>query len=336
MQFEIPVLLMLAVATALGLTKTNNISLIISLPLHYIRGPDADWKRGLEILPGAHVAVNGINEDSSILSEHNLQLITVDSGGNENEILQQFVDFTFHQSPLNIVGISGFLSPKAVSILSPLVRRKGMLLTAATEYIIQGNDNALLALNSPSAMVNVLLRFMERMNWENIGLIAENMDTYFFRVAEILLQTAKTNKNITISPYIELVHIRSAINEIINHSTRIVIISLRAQKAIQLICVLYQKGLVWPDYAWIFHSYRMGDFLDHPATCDMNNALDGIFTIESQPQPDASEAKLISGITFSSYYHQYLLSLATIADEYNTTLRPVSYTHLTLPTIYSV
>ena len=77
MCFKVISLLTLAVTSTLGIT--SNISLIISLPLCYTRGSDTSWKRGLEILPGAYVAVNGINNDSSILSEQSLQLIVVDS-----------------------------------------------------------------------------------------------------------------------------------------------------------------------------------------------------------------------------------------------------------------
>ena len=77
-----------------------------------------------------------------------------------------------------------------------------------------------LTLNSPYAVVSVLFSFTERMNWKRIRLITENVDAYFFSVAELLLQTANA-ENITISPqYIELFHIRSAIHENINHNTK--------------------------------------------------------------------------------------------------------------------
>ena len=335
MQFEIIVLLILAslTSTALAIKK---ISLLISLPLHHIRGPETSWERGLEILPGAHVAVKGINDDPSILSRHKLQLIVSDSG---NEVVQQFVAHTFHQAtnPLNIVGISGFLSPKTMSILLPLVRHKGMLLTAYTvsEDLIRGHSDAFIALHSPSAMVNVLLNFMKRMNWNRIGLITESVDTYFFSVAEMLLQSAKTNENITISPYIELLHVTSAVHEIVNKNTRIIFVSTSIRRTMQLICVVYKQGLLWPQYAWIFHSYRIEDFLDHHAVCDIKNAVNGVYMIDNQPHSDTSEIKLISGITFSSYYKQYISSLSSIADEYNTTLRPNGYSKAMYDLVWS-
>ena len=94
------------------------------------------------ILPGTCIAVNGINNDSSILSKYRLQLIVVDSGRDEYEVLQQVVNITYHQISLNAVGITGFLSPKTVSVLQPLARHKRMALVTATEHFIPGDSNA--------------------------------------------------------------------------------------------------------------------------------------------------------------------------------------------------
>ena len=86
------------------------------------------------------------------------------NGRDEYEVLQQVVNITFHQTSLNAVGITGFLSPKTVSVLQPLARHKGMALVTATEHFIPGDSNAFLTLNSPSAVVSVLFSFTERMN----------------------------------------------------------------------------------------------------------------------------------------------------------------------------
>ena len=61
--------MLLAFVAILYTAKADNISLLISLPLHQdiISVPYTGWRRGLEILPGAIVAVKGINENSSVL-----------------------------------------------------------------------------------------------------------------------------------------------------------------------------------------------------------------------------------------------------------------------------
>ena len=97
-----------------------------------------------------------------------------------------------------------------------------------------------------------------------------------------------------------------------------------------------KKGLIWPKYAWIFHSFQVEDLLEQQLACDIENAIDGIFLIDSQPWSDSSQTKLISGNTFSNYYQQYLLSLSEIALEYDITLRPNGYAKLLYDLVWTI
>ena len=83
----------------------------------------------------------------------------MDSSSHEHEILRQFVNHTFHNSHIDIVSISGFLSPKAVTILLPLVQHKQMFFNVVTDHIAPEN-----LLSLPSATITTLLIFMKRMN----------------------------------------------------------------------------------------------------------------------------------------------------------------------------
>ena len=336
MQFELRVSILLALMSALVVTAASNISILLSLPLHQISEPRMSWERGFEILPGALLAVNDINNDSTILPGHNLQLIIK----NETEIVQQFVNLTFHQTHSNIVGIGGILHPKTISILLLLVKHKGMLLSAITHkdmLEISDYSDTFLSLPSPTSIVDVLLNFMRIMNWHRIGLITESTDAYFFSVSEMLLQKLQTNNDITVSPYAELSHIKPAIYEIIKLNTRVIIVSINARRAIQLLCAVYEKGLVWPEYAWIFHSFQIEDLLDQKSICDIKNVVNGIFLIDNEPESNPSRGKLISKeITFSNHYQQYLSSLSETALEYNITLRPNRYAGLVYNLVWNM
>ena len=197
LEIIVTVLLSSLTVTTTEIADMKNISLVVSLPLHLIGRPDS---MGLEMLAGAHVAINGINANPNILSMYNLKLIVLDSSKDENVILQQLIDLTFYQTSKKIVGISGLLSSKAIELLSPLARHNKILMTTIAEFFV---SRSFLTLNSQRTMVNALLIFMNTMNWKRIGLITENTDTYFFRVAEMLLQMARTSRNLTISPYID-------------------------------------------------------------------------------------------------------------------------------------
>lgn len=168
-------------------------------------------------------------------------------------------------------------------------------------------------------MVDALLTFMRVMNWQRIGLITDSKDAYLFKLAETLLQKVKTYTNITMSYYADLFHIRSIICEIVKLNTRIVIVSINARRAIQLLCVMYGKGLVWPEYAWIFHSFQAEDLLDQQLVCDVKTAIDGIFLIDSQPKVKSNPLQGRVNTFFDNYQHFY--SLFGIILKYNNTLR---------------
>lgn len=318
-------ILLLSAISALQVAQAGDISILISLPLHPTSGPSLSWERGYEILPGALQAVNDINNDSTILPGHNLRPIVIDSPQSDDiEIVQQFVNLTFYHSDLrlnDIFGVTGVLIPRAVSILMPLVRRERVLLSAITHTDQLPDDphsGTFLPLPSPSAIVGVLLNFMNQMTWQRIGVITDSTDAYFFNVAEKLLQVTKKNDSIIIMPYIELTHTSPAIQEINKLNTRIVFVSLNAERAIQLLCTVREKGLVWPKYAWIFHSFEVEDLLEQQSSCDnIRDAVDGVFFIDVQPQSDPMRAELISGITSSNYYRQYFSNVSKAAFEYN-------------------
>ena len=146
-------------------------------------------------------------------------------------------------------------------------------------------------------MANVLLTYVKRMNWKRFGLITESTDSYSFNVAASLLRITKANNTAVISPYIELQGLQSAIHKTVSYNTKVIIVSLHAQRVAQMICLIDRMGLLWPDYAWIFHSHDIEDVLAQPANCDVENAIGGIFIIESQIKPNRLETKLASNST---------------------------------------
>ena len=104
----------LLIVSTTGMNERNNtISIIVSVPLYDCFGSqDINLKRGQDILTAAQAVVNGINNDSSILSKHHLQLLLFDSCEDEYEIIQQFVNITYYQSSHNARGLTGFLATK--------------------------------------------------------------------------------------------------------------------------------------------------------------------------------------------------------------------------------
>ena len=286
MPFRLEIFVLLATALTLQVTVDSNTTILIALPLHPTNEPRLSWERGLEILPGALQAVDDINNDSYFLSGHSLKLLVVDSGRDEYEIIQHFVNLTFYQE-VNIVGLGGILYSKAVSTLLPLVKHEGVLLSAITDtdkLDRLDNNGAFLSLPPPSAMASVLLNFIKTRSWKYIGLVSDSKDAYYFSVAEKLQQMAEDI--ITVSPYVEYLHAASGINNIVKSKVKIIVVSLSAEASIKLLCTVHERGLLWPQYAWILHSF---DFFSirQLSVCDIEGATNGVFFIDVQPQFDS-------------------------------------------------
>ena len=308
MKYRLPFFsFLVTVAVMLGMSEKTNIAVIVSLPHHPIPA--------LETLAGASIAVEEINTNSGILSERNLQMIVFD-GVKDKDILHVFINLTFYQSSKQVVAICGFLSPKIVSILSRLAKQQGLLITTPAQSFVTVSED-IVALYSPHAMATALLHFVHRMDWNRVGLISQNTDSYFFRVTEKLLQMSKKS-SVVISPYVEVFHLESAIQDIVTvtQSSRVIIVNLNAEKAIQLLCMIHANKLVWPNYAWIFHSYKIEHILSRPANCTLEEAINGIFMIEGQLPPEF--LKLYG----RSLPFQFLPTVSTLSLDYNATFSP--------------
>ena len=295
-ELKIFILLAMIISAMQMAAKASNmsVSLLIALPLHPTSGPRLSWERGLEILPGALQAVDDINNVSFILSGHTLKLTVVDSGRDQFEILQQFFNVTFHQQ-IDIVGVSGILHPNAIPILLRLAQRTGVLLSGIIhmdkklgrlDYMY---GDAFLSLPPASAMASVLLNFMKTMNWKHVGIVTDIKDEYFFSVAQKLMKTTVElmNDSPILSPYIESSYTAYAINRIIKSKVKIIVVSLSAEATIQLLCTGYERGLLWPQYAWILHSFQAKDFFSierQSVLCDIEGTINGIFLLMFSPK----------------------------------------------------
>ena len=107
---------LLFIASTLYLIKpchSKTIHIVAVSPLEHGTGdypPTSSWERGLEILPGAQIAIEVINQCRDVLPEDTLELIVIDSKHCRDEvnqdILLNLLDITFYQD-VDIIGFIG-------------------------------------------------------------------------------------------------------------------------------------------------------------------------------------------------------------------------------------
>ena len=183
-------------------------------------------------------------------------------------LLQAFIQHKFHHNNYNIVGIittayhmesvivSSLLSHMNIAI--PFMYASSLVSDTAT------GSGIFYMSSSSSVIVNAFLHLLKEFNWTRIGIISNNLDTYFSRTTNLLLKKADT-RNIKISPYIEYTTVNVNNEVLVQHikdsNTKIIFLSVDCYVASQILHTAYLNNLTWPKYAWIVHSIETHEML---------------------------------------------------------------------------
>ncbi len=269
----------------LGNANSEDAYLIVGLPLQCADESVAVWERGKEILPGAQIVVKNINSRSDILPEQTLHTVVVDIGKcgqqNNRNFLLEFVNLTFHQR-LNVIGAVGIFCPTEVQIITPPVLPgtsdssiKEKFLKLAVKGLSIAN------LGKPNQrIIQALLEFFNVLEWRNIAAITDNGDNYFFQVIEKLHKTSASTHNgskVNVNVYSYAQGI-SRLNLSIG-LPRIIVVSIRAPLAIELLCNAYREDLMWPKHVWILHTHYLQEIANLNTTCNIEQALENVLII---------------------------------------------------------
>ena len=297
---------------------THHILLI--LPLQDVKEPSAGWERGHEILPGAQIAAEMINNSSTI--EYQLQLIPVDSGRCENSISQfaflpQLINSTFNQD-LNIQAAIGFLCHNEFQVMLDSPSSISSIITKQ------------LKMAQPVMLINTLLSFMQYMEWTGIGIMTELglNDFFYFNTAEAIAKTIKGNLNVTIS---KIIQIPSIVYKIDYDLPKVLFLSVSPSMLVKVLCSAYKRDLLWPNHVWILHGYRLIDFqTDTTFSCNISRALEGAIVINEELTPVDNIER------YNSFYNMYVEKLLDHSKLKNITLHPNMYAYVAYDLVWEI
>ena len=297
----------------LCICSDSDLELKVILPQHNSSAPSAGWKRGLEILPGAHVAAESINKRNDILLGYNLSISYIINGQCNDEtpnfvFLKQLVMSYYHHQNLAIQ----LCSNEVKIAMGP----------------IQENDLAsiLPQYRYDRQLIDALLSMMEQMDWRQIGVITELSNTFFLYTAEAFYQATKGNSKINVTLFTQL-NRHESFN--IHQQPKVIFVSVSAQIAIEILCQAYEYEQQWPKRAWILHSYWLNDFQSYSmqSKCDLQKAIEGVVIVRNKLQPD-SNFTLFSGHSYADYQKNYQGELSKLSKKNNADLRPNPYANV--------
>ena len=275
-------------------------------------GPgDPQWTRGEEILPGAQLAINEINNTSDLLSGYQFEVIPVRVPKCElSEVIVPFVE-ELASNQNNIIGIVGYFCHNIAQLLSQIAHlwiTHAIQISAASiatkPDIAPHLQHSILPLRE--SMASATVQLMQSLGWTKIAVIS-NPHSNFVDLTRSFLRAAKElgiqiviHLGTFFSPKEYLQELQRFIG------VKITVAFVPQSEAIDVLCTAYLNGFRWPDYAWIFTGIsKTTIFNDYYCQIEaMNNA---IFIDLARAKIDPQDI-LPFGLTdsYSTYYDEEL------------------------------
>ena len=268
------------------LSLGNNESILITALPQSDTKVSASWERGEEILPGALAAIEEAKNDSL---SFNVTLIVANSGPitrydcpYSGNVLEVIANLTWQRRTSDIIGIAGILHPKIIAILhkfqlpiASLIHFNGAACHSNVHYITA----------STSTLSDSILAFLKEIRPKKIGLVTEFKQPYFTISNKFLNKV-----NLTLSLYAQIVNkhqksLSGIVDKVIVSNAHVILLSVSPSSAVPILCEAYERGVTWPKYAWILHSYQLDDLLHSSGSqlnkkCNTQMILEGIFIFQ--------------------------------------------------------
>jgi hypothetical protein len=291
------------------------LQILVMLPLNDSTRTETikKWDRGLEMLPGAQLAVEAVNNNPQLLPGYDLELveITIDPCIPLEVLtnLNAFIPFANDSLEDSTIGILGMFCDKLVRTLSPLAGREEFGLFQLSGSMVQRDQERNFHLNfisaSQMAYYETLFLLMRELEWERVLIVYET----FFNLSHVHNSTSLM-ENFDIS-FNENYHNATAmVHQIRQSEKNIVYLSVGARPAVDLLCAAYDDGVVWPNYMWILEDHSVADLFtythDGCTTEKLQEAMQNTMLIRLQREQKNASKELDVGYSYETYLQQYM------------------------------
>ena len=308
--------------------------MIAVLQLEHTDLPTLSWERGLEILPGAQVAIEHLNQYYNVSPEHQLELKVINSGkctaeDHREDLLIHFLNVTEHRN-YSQIAVIGLFCTYTEQLLLNMAKRIGInpIVVSSSVSVTIASDSQMSNYNrilpSADSFIDAFSSLVGHLKHDRIAVIAQPTDVYFFRVAEALYDRATSSNAYKVIPFIQLHTGRtteSVFHELQQFSSNIIFLSANIDKSIDILCTAKRMGFIWPHYGWVVHSIQPSDYIaaERIAKCSIYYALEGVLFLNHKFNPLATDHM------FSSYFEEYDERLSNLGAELSIPLRRNPY-----------
>ena len=340
-----------------GSINTLRILLIAPFPDKLFKPP---YNGGHNLIPSALVAVDEINNSSSVLAGYTLEPIIADGGcDNNGKAVSAMLRNVVHRSPGDhIVGIVGPVCSEATQVLSDLLngnRVRLPLVTIANSPELGNNTRypftyGIVSTSVEFARTAVALYTVLNADgkWKNISMFYDSNRLYHVAIYRAVMEELRL-ENVSmdsvygspISPtYLPL-------EDVMRSGIRIVFVFSSKEPACMLMCRALHLGMTYPNYQFIFTDRTLEQFQscvneskgtslvfkynlkEYKCTNDqiveaLNRAIMFHFKLEALSlEPNTTQT--VSGNTFQEYRNKYEQRLSNYSDEVEEDLSPSAW-----------
>ena len=288
----------------------------------------AGWDRGLDLIPGGHVATEQINNNSNILPEHKLQIIDINSEACGRNIINKglanfYRELVVSSNPC-IVGVIGMVCSSQTNVFALLAGHPsiGYIQNTLSVSPPHRNTSEFLCLfhtiSSSSVFNKAAIAIMKAFNWRRIGLVHNSLGFYFRNTAndfyDRVQQSYPGAEIITRIPIENSRTIFPEIFKIVNdQEVRINYWVVSHDQGAFSLCEAYKRRLFWPGYVYIMRFLDLNNLLHASTkiTCNKDEilaALEGVFLLEYRLSVEDS-TELYSGWSYGEFRQRYIEKL---------------------------
>ena len=325
-------------SVSFGAYGSKDINLLMLVPW-----PDSrkfsGYGPGPSLYGGARVAVSDINNSSDILPDYRINMIESrhEACGlvEASEGVVNFMKYAFNpNSPETVAAVIGLYCSTSTRAISRIAGHSGvdlLQLTAANSPSFLTDtppySHLWYFLQHATNYASMMIEIMDLYGWQKVGYVHDIDNTFILGVAEAFLDAIdNSEKEIRYLGRIiqdEQSAFQDIIESIRTSGIFVIFVHMSSAQEARLFCRIAQRGMVWPNYAWIVIDNKAQFIIDDTEDIDRGCSLDtlkeglnGSITSLFNLRPDDMNATLVSNYTYQQYVDKYEDELEAIRDEY--------------------
>lgn len=304
-------------------SNTSTIVVAIMLPSAGLdRG--VSWERREEIVLGAYLARDMINQDPTILPGTTLKLIEVGEGmcGSQFSPANAIVDFVKYVWVRETVsGVVGLLCSGVEEYMRSfhIVQISGALYSARNQkYPYQYHVGP-----SAAAIAEATVEVMKYFGWTHVGMITDSADIAHLYVVEAIVKSGES-----IALFYETApgswkSFERILRALEHANVNVAVLSAGVQTVAALLCHAHRENMKWPEFGWIVPHLEAGDLVSN-APCNGSALLDGVMFVNTLLKHSSSMVNTINNSVLQQNLYAGLLydSVWAFAIALNQTYNP--------------